>query len=233
MITTLYNRHTGEIGKIREGYYLIKGERPVLPEYLVELEVIYSTHSATPTQVATSGMVVDLELKQYRQEWTVRDMTAEEMASYINAIYEQHHEEIKEKLFTAYQEQMFNTKQAENETLTDSDALDQADMFPAYSVGKLYAQNERFYYPLNQKLYKVLQGHTSQADWLPTTAVSLYVEVTPAGVIPDWVQPTGAHDAYNIGDKVVFEGKVYESKINANVYSPTAYPAGWTFLNDV
>ena len=49
----------------------------------------------------------------------------------------------------------------------------------------------------------------------------------PAETIPDFVQPTGAHDAYNIGDKVKFEGKIYESLINGNTYSPTAYPLGW------
>ena len=46
--------------------------------------------------------------------------------------------------------------------------------------------------------------------------------------VPDFVQPTGAHDAYSVGDKVTFEGAVYTSTIDANVYSPTAYPAGWT-----
>lgn len=45
--------------------------------------------------------------------------------------------------------------------------------------------------------------------------------------IPDFVQPTGAHDAYKKGDKVKFNGKIYESLIDSNVYSPTAYPAGW------
>ena len=49
----------------------------------------------------------------------------------------------------------------------------------------------------------------------------------PAETIPDFVPPTGAHDAYNIGDKVKFEGKIYESLINNNVWSPTAYPLGW------
>lgn len=44
---------------------------------------------------------------------------------------------------------------------------------------------------------------------------------------PQWVQPTGAHDAYNIGDRVSFEGKNYESLIAANVWSPSVYPAGW------
>ena len=36
-----------------------------------------------------------------------------------------------------------------------------------------------------------------------------------------------AHDAYKKGDKITFNGKHYISLIDANVYSPTAYPAGW------
>lgn len=44
---------------------------------------------------------------------------------------------------------------------------------------------------------------------------------------PAFVQPTGGHDAYNIGDRVTYNGKVYESTINANVWAPDAYPKGW------
>ena len=50
--------------------------------------------------------------------------------------------------------------------------------------------------------------------------------------IPDFVQPTGAHDAYKKGDKVKFEGKIYESLIDANSYSPSAYPAGWKEITE-
>lgn len=57
-------------------------------------------------------------------------------------------------------------------------------------------------------------------------------ETPPAETIPDFVQPTGAHDAYKKGDKVKFEGKVYESLIDANVYSPSAYPAGWKEITE-
>ena len=50
----------------------------------------------------------------------------------------------------------------------------------------------------------------------------------PAGDgYPEWVQPTGAHDAYQMGDRVIFDGSVYESTINANTWSPADYPAGW------
>ena len=57
-------------------------------------------------------------------------------------------------------------------------------------------------------------------------------ETPPVETIPDFVQPTGAHDAYQKGDKVKFEGKVYESLIDANTYSPSAYPAGWKEITE-
>ncbi len=83
------------------------------------------------------------------------------------------------------------------------------------------------------KLYRVIQNHTTQADWTPDVAVSLFVTTTPPttedgqDIIPEWVQPTGGHDAYNVGDKVTFEGQVYKSLIDASTWSPTAYPQGW------
>lgn len=52
-------------------------------------------------------------------------------------------------------------------------------------------------------------------------------EDEPEETIPDFVQPTGAHDAYQQGDRVTFNGEVYESLINGNVWSPETYPAGW------
>ena len=48
---------------------------------------------------------------------------------------------------------------------------------------------------------------------------------------PEWVQPTGAHDAYNTGDRVTFEGAVYESKIDSNTWSPTDHLAGWQIID--
>ena len=45
---------------------------------------------------------------------------------------------------------------------------------------------------------------------------------------PEWVQPLGSSDAYNTGDIVSYDGKLYQSTIDANVWSPDAYQAGWT-----
>lgn len=55
---------------------------------------------------------------------------------------------------------------------------------------------------------------------------------TPSTDVADFVQPTGAQDAYKKGDKVKYNGKIYESLIDANVYSPDAYPAGWKEITE-
>ena len=89
---------------------------------------------------------------------------------------------------------------------------------------KAYAVSDRAQY--NGTLYKCIQAHTSQADWTPDKTPALFVVVS-LDECPEFVQPTGAHDAYNKGDKVTFEGKHYISLMDGNVYSPTAYPAGW------
>ena len=107
-------------------------------------------------------------------------------------------------------------------------ALEVPALFRRWTAGEAVVLNDIRQY--NGVLYKVVQAHTTQADWTPDLTPALWKVVQPEGVIPDWVQPTGAHDAYNIGDKVKFNGNTYESLINSNTYSPTDYPAGWKKL---
>lgn len=109
-------------------------------------------------------------------------------------------------------------------SLADEDALQAVELFPQWVTGHAYAVDERLQY--KNVLYRVVQAHTSQADWMPDKTPALFVTVS-LDEWPEFVQPTGAHDAYKKGDKVTFEGKHYISLIDANVYSPTAYPAGW------
>ena len=107
-------------------------------------------------------------------------------------------------------------------TLDDETALAGVELFPAWVVGKAYAVNNRAQY--NGTLYKCVQAHTSQADWMPSATPALWVVVS-LDEYPEWVQPTGAHDAYNIGDKVTYNGQHYVCTSNANVYAPDVY--GW------
>ena len=112
--------------------------------------------------------------------------------------------------------------------LTDEDALTAVELFPTWESGKSYEANDRVLY--NGKLYKVVQAHTSQADWTPDATPALFTEVAKPGEIPVWKQPTGAQDAYNTGDKVHYptaDSTVYESLIDGNVWAPDAYPQGW------
>ena len=109
-------------------------------------------------------------------------------------------------------------------SLTDEDALQAVELFPQWVVEHAYVVGERLQY--NGVLYRVVQAHTSQADWTPDITHALFVVVS-LDEWPEFVQPTGVHDAYNKGDKVTFNSKHYISLIDANVYSPAAYPAGW------
>ena len=192
--------------------------------------------------------------------------------------------------------------------LDDETAATVPSLFTPWTVGEAVEVGDRRYYAT--RLYKVIQAHTTQADWTPDVTPALWAvlgDPGEAGTIddpitaargmeyeyglyyfdpedgkiylcerigeaeggkivlqylpheligqyfsaaeseapeepaepdtgdtyPEWVQPTGAHDAYNTGDRVTYNGRVYESTINGNVWSPDAYPQGWEDLGEV
>lgn len=114
------------------------------------------------------------------------------------------------------------------ETLSDAQALQVPMLFEEFDGnGVAYEVGKRIIF--EGILYKVIQAHTSQAEWTPVAAPSLFAKVineTIDGSIPEFEQPDSTNP-YMKGDKVIFNGKVYESLIDNNVYSPEAYPAGW------
>ncbi len=113
-------------------------------------------------------------------------------------------------------------------SLSDEDALEAVELFDRWAAGINYAINYRVRHLT--KLYKCVQAHTSQEGWEPDKTPALWTEVALPGEIPVWKQPTGAQDAYNKGDKVHYpdaDGPVYQSLIDANIWSPEAYPQGW------
>ena len=109
---------------------------------------------------------------------------------------------------------------------SDEVALLMPEVYPVWSgSGVQYKTGDRVtYYGI---LFKVLQNHTSQEDWTPIDAPSLFVKVlTSDNEILDWEQPS-ADNAYMKGDKVQYNGKIYESLIDNNLWAPDAYPQGW------
>ena len=114
--------------------------------------------------------------------------------------------------------------------MTDEEAVTSQVLFPNWQSGKSYALGERVRY--GGKLYKVLQAHTSQDDWAPDVAVSLFACLLTGeenGTIKEWVQPDSTN-GYSTGDRVVYNGVIYTSLIDNNVWSPTDYPAGWQLV---
>lgn len=121
--------------------------------------------------------------------------------------------------------------------LTDEMALECVRLYRPWEVGKDYKKGDFFTFGVNgvgdPQLYKVNQDHTSQADWLPNKNPALYTAIgLDDDGYPVWSQPTGAHDAYNRGDIVNYNGTLYESQIDGNVYSPDAYPDGWKKVDE-
>ena len=114
----------------------------------------------------------------------------------------------------------------------EADMLEVPSVFPVFQIGKQYKAKEVFRYGENSvgdaQLYTVLQDHVSAEEWQPDTATSLYKKIgVTEGGYPEWVQPLGAPDAYNTGDIVSYNGVLYRSVIDNNVWAPDAYPDGW------
>ncbi len=108
-------------------------------------------------------------------------------------------------------------------SLDDETALTGIELFAVWETGITYAIDDRVQY--NGTLYKCIQAHASQADWTPDATPALW-KIVSLEEYPDWVQPTGAHDAYAKGDKVSHNGSHWVSDVDSNVWEPGVY--GWT-----
>lgn len=107
--------------------------------------------------------------------------------------------------------------------LTDEQASTVPDAFQMWTVDTAYAVGDRRRY--DSKLYRCVQAHTSQRGWEPPKVPALWVAISEPGTIPEWVQPTGAHDAYSEGDHVMHVGKEWVSTADNNTWEPGVY--GW------
>ena len=108
---------------------------------------------------------------------------------------------------------------------TDEQAMVAAAAYPEWKYGIVYETGDRILY--NNVLFKVLMRHTSQIDWTPDSAVSLYAKVLipDESVIPEWEQPESTNP-YKTGDKVTHNGKTWVSDVDNNVWEPGVY--GWS-----
>ena len=118
------------------------------------------------------------------------------------------------------------------DALPDSALEHMAPYMAELEVGKEYQAGDKVQY--EDRPYRCLQAHTSQADWTPDAAPSLWARILSGGgdVIPIWEQPDSTNP-YMTGDKVHYpdaDGPIYESVIDNNIWSPEVYPQGWQLV---
>lgn len=110
------------------------------------------------------------------------------------------------------------------DTVTPEDAAVLAPLYDPWTAGEAVAVDDVRSY--DGGLYRCAQAHTTQSDWTPPATPALWVRIAPPDAGPQpWVQPAGAHDAYNTGDRVTYTDKTWESTVDANVWAPGVY--GW------
>lgn len=116
-------------------------------------------------------------------------------------------------------------------TAGDDVIMEMASLYPEWAPEQAYQVDDIVKYGVNAdgetQLYRVVQAHTSQADWTPDAAASLFSKVgfTADGTVI-WTQPLGAHDAYAKGDEVTHKDKLWVSDVDGNIWEPGVY--GWT-----
>ena len=111
------------------------------------------------------------------------------------------------------------------DNVSDEQAVAVPALYPSWKEGVEYTAGQRLTY--NEILYKVLQNHTSQADWTPDVSTSLFAKVLIVNpdVVVDWEQPDSTNP-YMKGDKVIHNGKTWMSDVDNNVWEPGVY--GWS-----
>ena len=186
----------------------------------------YSTIIGTGTEVIQDNPIIDMsKLIGYKvvtgDDYNQHLVFDEE--KYNNYIKEENR---KEQIEIASEELKVLAKEQLLPVLSDEQAYTLRVLFPAFEIDKSYEVGERIIY--EDKFYKVIMAHTSQADWTPDVAVSLFAEIpNPSVEYPEFKKPINAETAYMTGDKITFEGNKYISIMDNNVYSPTEYPQGW------
>lgn len=113
-------------------------------------------------------------------------------------------------------------------SMPDETALTGVELFPLWRKDESYAAGFRV--QDEGTLYKCIQPHTSQADWKPSATPALWTAVS-LDEYPAWVQPTGAQDAYQTGDKVTHNGTRWTSTVDNNVWEPGVY--GWDMAQEI
>lgn len=154
------------------------------------------------------------------QVWNGREMTPEEKRAYQESQYPTEAESAK------LAARLVVLPKLAADELDDETVASMTGLFPSWDSGLNVEVGE--VYRWDGTLVEVLQAHTTQSDWTPDTVPALFKIHRAAGSVAEWVQPTGAQDAYNTGERVTYNGSTWESTVDANIYAPGVVPGQWT-----
>lgn len=225
MKTLRYNTETGAYSIHAGQYKTMDGNYGAIYPPVVQLEVV-KTAKPTTTEFQRLTMHYDFQVNEIinpygingtaTEVWVVEDMTEQEITEIIN-----------QRALSAEQE--FNSIQTKNLLLAKVEEMDEEHQqayhtfFPAWKVGEAVELDMKRQH--QGLLYRCIQPHTTQLNWQPQDTPALWVRVYDPEVIPDWVQPLGAHDAYMTGDEVMHNEQHWVSEVDNNTWEPGVY--GW------
>lgn len=193
---------------------------------MTDWKAVQGSQAARPAEIDTTSSAVTVYQRRNIERTTVEndDGTATELWRYDERqMTRGEYADMRAASMSAVAAIAFVTL-SETGAIDDVTAGEHPEMFAEWEPEVSYAPgNIRRY---SEQLYRCIQAHTSQADWTPDTAVSLWTRIAdPAEEWPEWSQPVGAHDAYAAGDKVSHNGKHWTSSADGNVWEPGVY--GW------
>lgn len=226
---TLYNTQTQKAARFTELPYMVDGSPGILPDHIVELEVFkVERPTITDLQKTSMAWVADIQNLEYRQEWTVTDLTDQEIADKRN----QEADFIDNQVPSMIVKELM--RQQVEATITDEKELVPfRELYPTYRPWTEYSSQQKFFYM--DKLWKVItpDKHTSQPDWKPELLPGMYAEIAAVGEYIEW-NPQTHWSAYEIGDLRSWNGAVYSCKnpTYAQSYEPDSVAGlqyGWTF----
>lgn len=132
--------------------------------------------------------------------------------------------------FYAVNTRMYSNNLNENTTLVVDNELFY-DNWKSGTTEEPAHYEVNMFYRYEDQIYKCIQEHDNHGEegWEPSKSQALFtIAHTKNKANPKkWVQPLGAHDAYMTDEVCTYEGKVYISLVNNNVWIPNQYPTGW------
>lgn len=138
-------------------------------------------------------------------------------------------------IYEALKDVILNTEYELVETLDKiyvmyiKNKISKTEMEELEALARENAKAENSYAPLQLQIDKLYEEMKYLADEIAILKKEEGEEepTEPTEEYPEYIAPSGAHDAYKIGDKITYNGKKYVYKLDNCVWSPDAYPAGW------